>query len=259
MTRWNKIIPRWEGDIVEPPESMKTRGYKVEDRPPAKWENWFRKGVYEAIKENREEIDLVYLAKADLDYVTSQFTSTNSLKADKTYVDSQISPKANTADVNNALALKADKTTVATSLNLKADKTALAGHTGNKGNPHEVTKAQVGLDRVNNTNDTEKPISNLALTEFNKKAYITYVDGRDDLKANITDVNNALALKANTTYVDQKLALKADTTYVNSKLAGAVYQAGMESYVAGQISPKADISYVDSNILGIVEDRKSVV
>ena len=35
----------------------------------------------------------------------------------------------------------------------------LNSHINNKNNPHEVTKAQVGLGNVNNTSDTDKPVS----------------------------------------------------------------------------------------------------
>ena len=36
---------------------------------------------------------------------------------------------------------------------------ALTTHTGNTANPHGVTKAQVGLGNVDNTADTDKPVS----------------------------------------------------------------------------------------------------
>lgn len=39
---------------------------------------------------------------------------------------------------------------------------SLDSHTGNKDNPHAVTKAQVGLGRADNTSDADKPISKAA-------------------------------------------------------------------------------------------------
>lgn len=39
---------------------------------------------------------------------------------------------------------------------------SLDSHTGNKKNPHSVTKAQVGLGRVDNTSDADKPLSTAA-------------------------------------------------------------------------------------------------
>ena len=41
-----------------------------------------------------------------------------------------------------------------------ANKTDLDAHIADKNNPHEVTKAQVGLSNVDNTSDANKPISN---------------------------------------------------------------------------------------------------
>ena len=37
---------------------------------------------------------------------------------------------------------------------------ALQAHVADTANPHQVTKAQVGLDQVNNTADLDKPVSN---------------------------------------------------------------------------------------------------
>lgn len=54
---WNKLIPRWGGDIIEPPEAKKDTGYIAGDKPPAKWENWLRKGTYEALDETRDIIE----------------------------------------------------------------------------------------------------------------------------------------------------------------------------------------------------------
>ena len=44
------------------------------------------------------------------------------------------------------------------------------GHIANKSNPHAVTKAQVGLGNVDNTKDTDKPISTAVQTALDKKA-----------------------------------------------------------------------------------------
>lgn len=46
-----------------------------------------------------------------------------------------------------------------TTVNAKVD-----SHIGNKSNPHEVTKAQVGLGNVNNTSDADKPVSTAQAT-----------------------------------------------------------------------------------------------
>ena len=48
--------------------------------------------------------------------------------------------------------------------------TALSSHKSDKKNPHGVTKAQVGLDLVDNTSDLNKPISNKTQEALDKKA-----------------------------------------------------------------------------------------
>ena len=92
-------------------------------------------------------------------------------KADKTYVDSEIT---NTENTLNA-AIEAEKTraigvenTITVTINdetaravLAEDNlnTALTSHKNSKNNPHTVTKAQVGLGNCDNTSDANKPIS----------------------------------------------------------------------------------------------------
>lgn len=47
------------------------------------------------------------------------------------------------------------------------------------GNPHGVTKIDVGLDKVDNTSDTDKPISTLQQAEFDKKLNIDKAVGKN--------------------------------------------------------------------------------
>jgi len=73
--------------------------------------------------------------------------------------------------------------------------TALNNHTSRIDNPHQVTKAQVGLSNVDNTSDINKPVSaatQTALTNLN-----TSLTAAISVKANSADVDTQLALKAN--------------------------------------------------------------
>ena len=63
-------------------------------------------------------------------------------------------------------------------------KDSLDAHIANKANPHQVTKAQVGLGNVDNTADIDKPVSNAvssaiitATTDMATKAYVNSKDG----------------------------------------------------------------------------------
>ncbi len=54
--------------------------------------------------------------------------------------------------------------------------TSLNSHKSDKTNPHEVTKAQVGLGNVDNTSDINKPISNATQAALDSK--VSKVDGK---------------------------------------------------------------------------------
>lgn len=56
---------------------------------------------------------------------------------------------------------------------IDAVQTNLETHINNKSNPHEVTKAQVGLGNVDNTADTDKPISTATQTALDAKFSLT--------------------------------------------------------------------------------------
>lgn len=52
---------------------------------------------------------------------------------------------------------------------ITTNETAINNHIADKTNPHEVTKAQVGLGNVDNTSDLNKPISTATQTALNSK------------------------------------------------------------------------------------------
>ncbi len=102
---------------------------------------------------------------------------------------------------------KADKNFVSDYVDYVMDKKLQEydAHMEDTSNPHEVTKAQVGLSEADNTSDANKPISNAA------KAAL-------DTKADKTVVNAALEQKADKSYVDSGLADKADGAAVYAAL-----------------------------------------
>ena len=63
-------------------------------------------------------------------------------------------------------------------------------------NPHRVTKAQVGLENVDNTSDEDKPISNAQRTELDKKADVKIVvkelETDNDVSVNLYDASGNL-------------------------------------------------------------------
>lgn len=78
-------------------------------------------------------------------------------------------------------------------------------HIDNTDNPHVVTKAQVGLENVDNTSDKEKPISDATQEALNEKANISYVDEKLAAVAGFDPDEMQDAIDANTAAIDTKV------------------------------------------------------
>ena len=48
---FEKELPKWENQGVEPPESKKATGWEAGEKPPADYFNWQWNRTYEALKE----------------------------------------------------------------------------------------------------------------------------------------------------------------------------------------------------------------
>ena len=73
-------------------------------------------------------------------------------------------------DLFNVEHFNENSTTIDNALfGLSQDITPMSAHISNQNNPHNVTKAQVGLGNVDNTSDLNKPVSTAVQTELNKK------------------------------------------------------------------------------------------
>ena len=82
----------------------------------------------------------------------------------------------------------------------KGVKDSLDVHIANKNNPHQVTKAQVGLGNVDNTADVDKPVSNAVssaiITATNDMATKTYVNSKDGDLTTLTTTDKTNLVKA---------------------------------------------------------------
>ena len=74
-----------------------------------------------------------------------------------------------------------------------ATKTELTAHTGNTSNPHNVTKAQVGLGNVDNTSDANKPVSTA------QQAAIDAVDNKTAVYTTVPELAADYTIPANAT------------------------------------------------------------
>lgn|GEM_PF-2431996 len=82
--------------------------------------------------------------------------------------------KADTVTVNTHIADANIHTSTAERAEAIALGHAVTAHMANTENPHAVTKSQVGLDKVDNTSDLDKPVSTAQLAALNGKLTATF-------------------------------------------------------------------------------------
>ena len=92
---------------------------------------------------------------------------------------------------NETISIKNSADEIVTFKSNKVLEKTLNDHVSNYDNPHQVTKGQIGLGNVNNTSDLEKPLSNAATTELNKKI------NSGDVVDNLTTNDSTKPLSAN--------------------------------------------------------------
>ena len=123
-------------------------------------------------------------------------------------------------------AINANKTAI------DANKTAIDAHVAKQDNPHNVTAAQVGLDKVDNTSDADKPIST---------ATQAALDSKQD--------NSALTTSISST--------STDTQYPSAKAVYTYSQASITSTTEITITPTA--SQTATSISGALAKKARVV
>lgn len=123
------------------------------------------------------------------------------------------------ADILNLqTALDTVQRTMATAVNLNA-------HINDTNNPHNVTKAQLGLGNVDNTADVDKPVST---------PQSTYIDNRIDAKINALGLNNVVTNVDNVS----KILFTNSTDYFNR--SSEIYY-NMLAFVNDNISPQDNV------------------
>lgn len=141
----------------------------------------------------------------------------------ETEVDTELATKAETVHIHDV----DDVTGLQNALDSKSDTThnhdlnyASISHITDIANPHEVTKAQVGLGNVDNTSDLNKPVSTLTQTALDAKSDLGHI--HDDRYYTELEVDNVLGTKAETVHthvvadvtgLETILDNKSDTTH----------------------------------------------
>lgn len=109
-----------------------------------------------------------YYTKAESDNIETQIRQ-DFAAADTTLQNNITAEETRATGVENQLRTDLTaETTRATGKETELN-TAITTHTSNTSNPHNVTKAQVGLGNVDNTSDANKPISTATQTALNSK------------------------------------------------------------------------------------------
>jgi hypothetical protein len=124
------------------------------------------------------------------------------------------------------------------------------------GNPHNVTKGEVGLANANNTSDADKPISDDTQAALDLKldidtAAATYLPIQD-LDDYLTTASAAATYLDSATAASTYLTIaNAGATYLSSATAASVYQtqAGMSSYYD---KTSSDVRYATPQSVGAV-------
>lgn len=106
----------------------------------------------------------------------------------------------------------------------KADASALDAHAGRADNPHNVTKEQLGLGDVDNTPDSQKPVSVPQQAALDRK--VSVVEGKG-LSAN--DLTDSRATKLDNLYTKEELDARfAEAVGWDVEVVAALPGTGME-------------------------------
>ena len=128
-----------------------------------------------------------------------------------------------------------------------------------------LNQSDIGLDKVNNTSDIDKPVSTATQNLLDTKAVKTDVDAALLQKMNITDASNALNLKASFTYVDGALANKLNIADANAAFilkldANKVgVSSGVASLDAGGKIPSDQIPAISFSSVKVLNNQSDML
>ena len=132
----------------------------------------------------------------------------------------------------------------------QANAQAIATHVADRQNPHEVTKAQVGLGNVDNTADLDKPISSATQSALDGKAAVSEVQSLD---LRVDTLESGLADTYNKAQVDTYLAAKADSTALTTKL-DTLSTMGLHAYTHNGAT-QSEVAVIDGTTASTIPIR----
>ena len=129
---------------------------------------------------------------------------------------------------------------------INAVQTNLETHINNKSNPHEVTKAQVGLSEVDNTSDANKPISTATQNALNSKFNAS--DG-NALKQRVDNIPELIATGITVDSDNDSVNISLDkTSIVDGTLSGTTININSATTSKAGILTPADKTKIDKII-----------
>lgn len=129
---------------------------------------------------------------------------------------------------------------------IDAVQTNLETHINNKSNPHEVTKAQVGLSEVDNTSDANKPISTATQNALNSKFNAS--DG-NALKQRVDNIPELIATDITVDSDNDSVNISLDkTSIVDGTLSGTTININSATTSKAGILTPADKTKIDKII-----------
>lgn len=117
----------------------------------------------------------------------------------------------NTSDLNKPVSNQQRAEFDRVDAEIVSTETALAAHIDDKDNPHEVTKAQIGLDNVDNTSDEDKPISTAQQEALDNKVDkeegkgLSANDFTDELKDKLENLGDSPDYSEDITNINQNI------------------------------------------------------
>lgn len=134
----------------------------------------------------------------------------------------------------------------------------ISAHIADKNNPHEVTKAQVGLGNVDNTSDLDKPISTATQTALNLKANQTDLNSVSErvstIEGDYLTSTDKTALEGEISTVQGNLDAEitnrenADTVLQTNITNEATARENADSALSGRISSIENAGYITQDI-----------
>lgn len=180
--------------------------------------------------------------KIVLKYQT-HFTSTNSDSEDSHIINAATTSQAGLMSSSDKTKLDGLKDQAGITSDIDAVQTNLETHINNKFNPHEVNKAQVGLGNVDNTADTDKPISTATQTALDAKFSLTEGNSLKTTADSLPDRIIAYIPDSSIDATGETVSITEGTQYVNksSGVYGSLKQSTVTKTLTAATTTKAGV------------------